>query len=383
MRQKLARYALLLLCIILANSMASCACKPEPVIKWSSTFDGGSGNSVQQTTDGGYIVCGTTGGDIWLIKTDNEGNKLWDKTYGGEETDWGCSVQQTTDGGYVVCGTTDGDIWLIKTDAEGKKLWDKIFPTGNEWWSGRCCSAEQTTEGGYIICGTTESYGAGEGDIWLIKTDAEGNKLWDKTYGGRDPDWGEAVQQTTDGGYIVCGGTYADYFDLWLIKTDADGNKLWDKTFGSGQFDVGFSVQQTKDGGYVICGTTGSLLGSNGDTWLIKTDAEGNKLWDKMFGCVGDGRGYSIQQTANGGYIMCGTTVFRFSGEILIGKQLFWIKTDAEGNKLWSKTLGGILKENAGGNSVRQTADGGYIVCGWIKHAGSSNVLLLKLSPER
>lgn len=144
MRHKFAYYAHLLLVVILAISLLSCACRPGPAIQWSKTFDGGSGNSVQQTTDNGYIVC----------------------------------------------GTTNGDVWLIKTNADGNKLWDKIFPSGNEWWSGRCCSVEQTTEGGYIICGTTEYYGAGDGDVWLIKTDADGNKLWDKTFGGKNPDLG-------------------------------------------------------------------------------------------------------------------------------------------------------------------------------------------------
>jgi hypothetical protein len=238
--------------------------------------------SVQQTSDGGYIVAGYTssfgagGRDIFLIKTDASGNVEWAKTYGGTYWDEAYSVQQASDGGYIVAGWTyswDG-ILLIKTDANGDVQWAKTYGgTGSDIAS----SVQQTSDGGYIVAGHTNSFGAGYYDIFLIKTDASGNVQWAKTYGGTYSDYASSVQQTSDGGYIVAGTTRsfgAYWYNIFLIKTDANGNVQWAKTYGETDGDEAYYARQTSDGGYIVAGGTGSL--SVEGAFLIKTDANGN-----------------------------------------------------------------------------------------------------------
>jgi hypothetical protein len=258
---------------------------------WSKVLggaDGDGGSEVQPTSDGGYIITGYTGArgegpacDAWLVKTDGAGNEVWSKVFGGTGLEGGNSVQQTTDGGYIVVGYTctsasdAADVWLIKTDSSGEKVWDRTFGgTAEDHGS----SVRQTTDGGYVVTGFTVSRGAGDKDVWLIKTDASGNEVWDKTFGGADWDEGNAVQQTSDGGYIITGFTRsfgAGEEDVWLIKADASGNKVWDRTFGGSSTDEGNSLQQTSDGGYIVAGNTYSYGRVESDVWLIKTDANG------------------------------------------------------------------------------------------------------------
>lgn len=354
MRHKARDYVLLVLGLILIISLAACFGKPEPVLQWSKTFDGANG-SVQQTTEGGYIVCKNTSpfsrsreGDIWLIKLDADGNKLWEKVFGDADDDYGSSVQQTTDGGYIVCGATSSvspektGLLLVKTDAEGNTLWERTFSDERGTFGH---SVQQTTDSGYILFGTSWSLGTNE-DIWVIKTDADANRLWDKTFGGKNTDIGSSVQQTTDGGYIICGTRMfydPDYDGIWLIKTDASGNKMWDITFGEGENDYGSSAEQTADGGYIVCGSkysSGRI--ANPNIWIVKTDVDGNKLWDKTFGGKVWAEGSSAQQTQDGGYILCGTNY----------NNVWLIKTGADGNKIWDQTLDS--KGQAGASSVQQ-----------------------------
>lgn len=195
----------------------------------------------------------------------------WDKTFGSRDYDeYGYSVQQTSDGGYILVGTTHDDVWLIKTDAIGNKQWDKTFG-GSHYESGY--AVQQTYDGGYIILGETTSFGGGGYDIWLVKTDASGSRQWDRTFGGRSDDKGRFVQQTSDGGYIIIGWTKsfgAGGHDVWLIKVDASGNKQWDKTLGGRNDDLGNSVRQASDGGYILVGWTNSFGAGKHDVWLIK-----------------------------------------------------------------------------------------------------------------
>jgi hypothetical protein len=254
------------------------------------------------------------------------------KTYGGTGSEGAFSVQQTSDGGYIVAGRTYSfgagwyDIFLIKTDANGNLRWAKTY-RGTDYDG--ASHVQQTSDGGYMLAGVTRSFGAGESDIFLIKTDADGNIQWAKTYGGTYSEEAYSVQQTSDGGYIVAGrtGSWPNY-DIFLIKTDANGNIQWAKTYGGTNWDEARSVQQTSDGGYIVAGYTGSFGAGFYDIFLIKTDANGNIQWAKTYGGTSWDEAYSIRQTSDGGYIVAGYTRSYGIG----GEDIFLIKTDANGN---------------------------------------------------
>lgn len=363
----------------------------EPNISWSKTFGGGDndeGYSVEQTTDGGYIIAGETDsygcgeGDAWLIKTNANGIEQWNKTYGGTASDFSRFVEQTSDGGYIIVGKTssygqgDGDIWLIKTNSDGIEQWNKTHGGISYEWGN---SVQQTSDGGYIIVGVTNSYGLGAGDVWLLKTNATGDKQWSKTFGGKSWDVGHSVQKTNDGGYIIAGGTQSfgsGYDDVWLIKTDAAGVEQWNKTYGGLEFDVGWYVLQTSDSGFVIVGETQSYGHEEGDVWLIKTNADGIEQWNKTYGGQYRDEGYSVQMTNDGGYILVGVTSSFTAG----GRDTWVIKTNAAGIEQWNITYGGVGYDC--GWSVQQTIDEGYLIVGYTGSygAGGKDIFLIKVT---
>lgn len=338
------------------------------------------GNAVQQTIDGGYVIVGRTrsfgagGEDVWLIKTDANGLEQWNRTFGGSDIDQGNSVQQTNDGGYIIAGrigSGQNDVWLIKTDTDGLEQWNKTFGG----ISGDIGQSVQQISDGYVIAGGTSSFGAGDSDVWLIKTDPNGSEQWNRTFGGSDFDRGYSVKQTNDGGYVIVGYTRsfgAGGSDIWLIKTDANGSEQWNKTFGESSDDTGLSVQITLDGGFIIIGN------KENDFWLIKTDDNGFEQWSKTFGGAGFEEGNSVQQTSDGGYILIGRT-FSFGAG---GSDAWLIKTDAQGSTQWMKTFGGNSDDV--GISVQQTTDAGYIITGitFSYGAGDGDVWLIKTDSQ-
>jgi hypothetical protein len=366
-----------------------------PDTLWTRTFGGANaeeGHSVQQTTDGGFIIAGQTGpsggsSDVYLVKTDATGNQLWTRTFGLAYTyDMGYAVRQTVDGGYIIAGKTSDplapilvhDVYLIKTNNSGIQEWTRSIG-GNDDECGY--SLQQTSDGGYVIAGYTKSYGAGQADVYLIKTDASGITLWTQTYGGSSNDYGYCVQQTSDGGYIIAGQTYSyglGESDMWLIKTDASGNQLWAQHYGGLEPEIGRSVQQTTDGGYILAGSTKSYGGGAYDVFLVKTNDLGAQEWTQAFGGSNYDMGYGVQQTQDGGYIVAGDSASYGTGIC----DAYVIKTNASGSLLWSQTFGGGDSEY--GRSVQQTSDDGYIIAGYTNSYGSGDfdVYLIRLAPE-
>ncbi len=391
-----------------------------PLKQWDRTFGGIDADSypgIIQTPDGGYLVSGTSfsgiGGDksganlgindVWLIKVDANGNKTWDKTFGGNRYDGANRIVLTPDGGYLLGGSSDSDMgnhlsqackgyndyWVLKLDAAGNKLWDKRY--GGPHHDGLSV-LKKTADGGYILGGHSWSDMGGDKsqakrgpkDYWVVKIDAAGNKLWDKTFGSPSGEsYLTCLVQTSDGGYMLGGwsdgGIGGDKSqaskgedDYWVIRLDATGNKLWDKTIGGDYNEALFGLAQTPDGGFLLAGNSLSGVAGdksvpskgNGDQWVVKLDASGNKLWDKAFGGQFSDWVWDLLPTADGGFVLGGQSLSGISGDKtapLYGDRDLWlVKIDAAGNKRWDKSLGGTGFDEISG--LAQARDGGLLI---------------------
>ena len=246
--------------------------------------------SIQQTSDGGYIVAGQSSslgnplGDIWILKLASNGDVFWDKTYGTGSSTANC-IRQTLDGGYIAAGETyssgtgSADFWVLKLDANGdlQPGWPKKTYGGT--YRDAANSIQQTSDGGYIVAGETSSSGANIPDFLILKLDSSGIVQWQKTYGESGYDIARSIQQTLDGGYIVAGETSssgAGNADFWILKLNANGDIVWQKTYGGSNDDIARSIQQTLDGGFIVAGETSSSGAGYADFWILKIDENGN-----------------------------------------------------------------------------------------------------------
>jgi|SRR5271157_951937 len=323
---------------------------------------------------------------IYFVKTNANGTLQWNNTYGGEKEAVGYGVVQTSDGGYAIAGydilnNSAMMAYLLRIDSNGNMLWNKTF--GSDDQDG-AYSIAKTSDGGFILTGFTYVYDSGGWDAFLIKTDAQGNVTWDRNYGGLFKDAGHSVEQTSDGGYIFTGYTKSygvlggdangvGAENLWLVKVDANGTEQWNKTFGGYDYDDGFAVDQLSDGGYIVAGTTKSFY-SNGtlrpaydvnDTaraYLIRTDANGNEIWHKTYGGNHDTAIFSMDVVQDG-FVLAGTT-FSDRGDA----DLLALKASLNGTGEWGYTYGG--SEDDYGYSICP-ADDGYVIAGNTKSFGS------------
>jgi hypothetical protein len=391
--------------------------------QWDARFGGTFSDLLTgfiQTADDGYLLYGYSkslaGGDksqtlwggqgdddFWLVKLDNAGNKQWDKDLGGEFSDRLFSVKQTADGGYFLAGESisgisgdksepvigNTDYWILKLDSLGNKIWDKDFGGSEHDYLNSCA---QTSDGGFIIGGISLSPAGGDKtqngwggwDYWIIKIDSAGNKQWDRDYGGTEHDYLNALQQTADGGYVFGGYSLSDVggdktdpnwglYDFWIIKTDSLGNIQWDSDLGGYSNDYFNALQQTSDNGYILAGISES--GPNGDKtqptyggldyWIVKLDPAGNFEWDYDYGGDDDEDFFgSVQQEADGGYLLCGISYSNLSGnksEDNLGIEQSWIiKTDDIGGIVWDKTIFTLGHDEEG--FALKNRDGCYVI---------------------
>ncbi len=361
----------------------------EPYV-YEQKMYGGPGmehsNYAIPTSDGGFIIVVISGNRSSLIKIDDIGNKLWEKsidvTSPGEA--WCNSIQQTSDGGYILAGEIDTqtlgflgynrEILLLKTDKSGNQLWYKTLGTNTK---DAAYSVQLTPDGGYIIAGSTEVQGTTIKNSYLIKTDASGNKVWERSYGGNLDNAANSVIVSPEGAYILTGyiSTLITKWDIYLLKIDSSGTQVWEKTIGGAKKDVAYSVQLASDGGYIIAALTESYGAGGQDFYLVKTDSSGNKQWEKTFGETRDDLIHSLKVMPDGGYLLAGQTLSYGAGTW----NALLIKTDSSGNKVLEKAFGAESEDTA--VFAGETTDGGYIIIGDTNSfgAGLTDVYVVRL----
>ncbi|MEO1624475.1 MAG: gliding motility-associated C-terminal domain-containing protein, partial [Bacteroidota bacterium] len=410
-----------------------CFCLPQaqsqfarPVKEWDRSF-GGNGweelNSIQQTTDGGYIMTGFSGsnangdvagtnnggGDIWAVKIDADGNLQWENLYGGDQLDRARVVRQTTDGGYIFGGWSPSNIsgdksqasrglddyWVVKTDALGTIEWERTYGGSG---MDQLFDLIQTTDGGFLLGGNSTSDVSGERstpsqggqDWWLIKIDALGNVEWDRAYGGGDEERLNELLQTDDGHFVIAGGSRSDLGgdiglplegvkDFWMLKVNAlGGNIIWERRYGGTDEDEINSFIQTSDGGFLLGGGSRSdaFPGQKADNrrnivdmWVVKTDVAGAIEWERTFsgtGATAITNCYTVKENSIGNFLIGGVTNadsgFEKSQDSKGGYDFWMLYVDPAGNVLWDMTIGGDNPDSM--ENLFQTSDGGYLLAG-------------------
>ncbi|OON68306.1 T9SS type A sorting domain-containing protein [Hymenobacter sp. CRA2] len=417
------RWRSLLLAGAAMLGLASAAQAQAPAKVWDRTLGGTHFDylhAMRQTPDGGLLVGGSSQSgvsgdksqpnvgntDYWIVKLDGAGTKLWDRTYGGSNGEDFTCLELTKDGGFIIGGFSNSpasydksqgsrgetDYWIIKLDANGQKQWDRTLGGAK---SEALRVVRQTADGGYILGGDSYSGAGGDKtgalrgiqDFWIVKLDAAGNKLWDRSIGGGNVEQLTGLQPTADGGYLLAGNSWsgaggdksASNFnreaDIWVVKLDGNGNKMWDKTFGGDSYDVCQDLQGTPDGGFILGGWSNSGATGNktqpskggNDFWVLRLDGLGTKLWDRAYGGSGHDQIYRLQPTADGGFAFAGGSSSPVSGDKTQGQRGnadYWlVKTDAAGTLQWDVTMGGNRDDFLWG--LEQTMDGGLVMAGY------------------
>ncbi len=350
---------------------------------WEWTFGGIShelASTLIQTTDGGFVVFGVVESfgagytDLWLVKTDASGQHEWNRTIGAASWDQNAhSILQTADSGFLLAGNTysygagNADYWLVKTNSTGHPVWNSTFGDSQH---NILYASTPSSDGGFLLAG----YNDVDESTWIVKANATGHHLWNRTLAGFT--LVNSVIQTLDGGYLFAGETdEASSADFFVSKTDMNGDYEWNASFGGPEWDVATAVIQLADGSLLLTGPTQSFTGlGNSDYWLIKTDSTGQPLWNTTFGTLKSEEVQTLIHTTDGGFLLVGTRYVSASNH-----DIWLVKTDALGQAEWNTTFGGTSDDSA--NSVLQLSDGNYIVAGTTESwgAGASDMWLFKL----
>ncbi|HPJ30346.1 MAG TPA: hypothetical protein PLZ42_03035 [Methanothrix sp.] len=355
-----------------------------PDLEWERVLGGAAddgGLTLRKTGDSGLIVAGYTasrgagGRDLWLIKTDPEGELEWERTFGGPGDEEGWTVLET-ESGYVVAGVAEAgagspvaggkDLFLVRTYSDGYERWRRSFGGAADDWG----VSMVETEDGFVIVGLTCSFGSGGSDGWILKTDSDGNEEWNLAIGGSKNDGLASILESEDG-YVVAGTTEsygAGGKDLWLARVDPDGNRIWEKTFGGEGDERGNQVLDAGDG-YLLVGVSDPAGSANRDLLLVKTDLEGEKIWEETIGSIGEEGGWSARTTSDGGYVILG-----YSNRST-DQNIWLVKVGEDGEEAWEETFGGWGRDL--GRSIVSTEDGGWAMTGWTESEGSGMDLWL------
>ncbi|MFZ5644793.1 MAG: hypothetical protein ACOY46_14505 [Bacillota bacterium] len=365
---------LIILCLVIAGPVAA---KNTVEVEWENNWNGRDmllGLSSAQTSDGGFILTGEiivqnyffqrNSSQIILARLDGNGSGMWQKTISLNGESRGTSVQQTSDGGFIVVGTTenqfydDKQVCLVKTDASGQLMWKKSYGAGGDDLG---VNVRQTGDGGYIIAADSQR-GSERSKMLLIKTGAAGEAQWMKYFGGNGDKHAASVILTDDGGFVLAGRVYSDStggYDVCLLKTGPRGNVEWEKSFGGKGWDIPASVEQTSDGGYIVTGHTYSYGGGESDVYLLKTGPKGDLEWERFFGGRDLEVGRNVRQTGDGGYLVAGWSNSFGDGKI----SFYLLEISPSGKKIQESVLTGDRYEQD--FFIGRTSDGEYTITGW------------------
>jgi hypothetical protein len=361
------------------------------VIAFEKTFGGARpdyGHALARTADGGYILAGQsfsfgdTTSDTYIIKTDAEGNQQWMKTMGSDTLDGANSILQTSDGGYFITNHTEGygagdcDAWMCKTDATGNILWNQTYGCPDDDLG---LDAVETSDHYLVTCGVARTVDP-SGDVFLAKYSLAGDVIWIKNFGGPGGQDGWRITEAVDGGYVVAGNNIENVngpVDIFVFKTDRDGNLIWAKNYGGQGEEYAFGLCKANDGGYVVCGKSTSFGSGDEDIYLLKIDSEGNQQWTRNYGGLLQDVATGIAVSDDGGYVLTGFT--KSFGDPL---DAMIMKTDAYGNQQWMKTFGDPAWQKEC-NWIISCSDGGYAMIGSRQLVGSPDADLYLVKTDR
>lgn len=361
-------------------------------IEWRRVYGGRAKDwaySMTSTGDGGLCIAGRTASkgagleDAWVLRLDDGGRLLWDRTFGGPKIDRARAVIETRDGDLIVAGATESagagefDVWVFKLDAKGQVLWERTFGgVATDWAS----AAVETHEGHIVLAAYTQDQSGGPYDFWVIKLDDGGSEVWSRRYGGAATDWPNGIAVTTGGNLVVVGHTEskgAGNADFWVVALDERGDIIWNRTFGGSDLDYATAVTAARDGGIVVAGLTKSAGAGGFDSRVIKLDRTGRIVWDRVFGGESDDWARAVIERSQGGHALAGYTMSAGAGLY----DIWMLDLGVDGALVRERTFGQSGNEWA--RAIVEMSDGGLAYAGdtWSEGAGESDVLVLKVAP--